>query len=423
MEIRDKENQFHSNPLIINDSNLTIFVGVNNSGKSTILRSICSGHEDHFLVSTDRLFINQERTLSKDSLSQNQQYFRQIKDADSDNIQKNIDILQELWNLNNNERKEIYKYYNEYFPDSIKEELENPQNKHSTPLLKMKGFPMSKQGSGARAILQILIKLFDKDINVICIDEPELGLEPKLQKFLFKSLKTKSQEKRIIIATHSHLFLDREQIENNYVCKRNRKGKIIINKIENEVEIRNKTFELLGNELKDFGLPERIIIVEGVSDKIFIDKVIALANKNYNLFFAECDNKIASATEAISQFLRFSEDLAPVYLKNIWIIGDFKQQRDIHLREWKRKLNDSHVKILSKNGIEHYYPKRIFKTIFQTDDINRILPNKKIKDPIKYKNISISKKELAEKVAVELAVDDLKDINNEVFDYIENTLP
>jgi predicted ATP-dependent endonuclease of OLD family len=239
-----------------------------------------------------------------------------------------------------------------------------------------------------------------------------------LQKFLFKALKRKSQEKRIIIATHSHLFLDREKIGNNYVCKRNRKNKIVINRIENEIEIRNKTFELLGNELKDFGLPERIIIVEGDSDKIFIDTILRLLKKNYNTFSAGCDNKITSATEAINQFLRFSKDLTPVYLKNIWVIADYKQQSDIHFREWRKKLGVDNVKILSKNGIEYYYPKRILKLIFETDDLTKIFPNKRIKDPIKYKNVSFSKKDLAEKVAEKLTVNDLENTNNEVFNYI-----
>src|SRR5262249_38269831 len=80
------------------------------------------------------------------------------------------------------------------------------------------------QGTGLRALFPILAALTNPDLRVILIDEPELSLEPRLQKVLRDVLVAASTEKTIVVATHSHLFLRRDEIEANQVVVRDGAG-------------------------------------------------------------------------------------------------------------------------------------------------------------------------------------------------------
>ena len=66
-------------------------------------------------------------------------------------------------------------------------------------------------GDGYINIFNIIDSLYDsKEDNIILIDEPEVSLHPDLQKKLFKLLLEYSRDKQIIISTHSPYFVDWE---------------------------------------------------------------------------------------------------------------------------------------------------------------------------------------------------------------------
>lgn len=425
MIINNIDEQFRENSIELDDSKLTIFVGENNSGKSTILRSIHRSRQDSYFVNVNRTVLTGEGSLNKDYLTNTGSYLSQLRSAPDDNVlNKNIQVLQDLFNLNNDDRKKIINYYNRHFPAKASVALENPENDASARLLTMNGYSITKQGSGARAVLEILVKLFDPTINVLCIDEPELALEPKLQKQLFLALKNVTTGKQIYIATHSHHFLDKENIGNNYRCKRNRKGKIFLEKHSSEVELRNTIFTLLGNSLKDIGLPDRLIIVEGVSDTKYIESLVNLAKKNkYSVLSADSDSKIKAAAEGISAYLRYVSDLAPVYKDRIRIIAD-AQINNTKVREWRVQLDDisgqkNRVKVLSSNGIEYYYPERILQKIFNTEDTREVIVDGYLRNnPNSYNDVCHSKNELADLVIAKLNLGDITE-DNEVISYIK----
>ena len=198
-------------------------------------------------------------------------------------------------------------------------------------LLKANGHSITQQGSGMRATIEIFVKLFDPKIKVLLIDEPELGLEPYLQRFLLEALKEKAApDKRIFIASHSHHFVDQEEIGNNYVCERNSDGKISLTQAANLKDI---IFRLLGNSLSSFLLPERVLILEGPSDFTFVEKALALAGKEgYAIHGSGGIGNISYATHSISQFLHFNEDRLPVYKDNIFVLVD-KPPKDVMVKE------------------------------------------------------------------------------------------
>ena len=81
--------------------------------------------------------------------------------------------------------------------------------------IEFRDFVVAVQGSGLRGALPILAALTNPDVDVVLIDEPELSLEPRLQKVLRDVLIDASEQKVIIVATHSHLFVRRDQIDAN----------------------------------------------------------------------------------------------------------------------------------------------------------------------------------------------------------------
>lgn len=285
--------------------------------------------------------------------------------------------------------------------------------------LKINGHSITKQGSGMRSTLEIFIKLFDPKIKVLCIDEPELGLEPYLQKYLFQAIKDKvSADKKIFLSTHSHHFLDYDEVGNNYVCKRNSGGKISTEQVD---DLKPVIFRLLGNTLSSLLLPENIIVLEGVSDTTILNKCLKLLNKpNYAIHNSGGDGSISYAVGAITQFLRFNNATNSIYINNVYVIAD--QAKDLFIREWQRLLPEPtrQLKVLPLNGIEHFYPERILQALFATTEPrNIIVQNYLAANPNEYSSVRLTKIQLAQKVAKNLTLDDLNDDNNELFVFLK----
>lgn len=419
MQITDRFSQFTEGGLNISDSNLIVLVGANNSGKTTVLRSICADRSSYF-VNTHRIRLTggdkaYDAVYKKNILA----YTDQLRNAADDNSDKQIQVLQDIFFLDDVKRQKVIDFYNQYFPSYMYAEREDTANSASPLQLKMHGFSLTKQGSGAKAILEILVKLLDDEIKILCIDEPELALEPRLQKSLFNAIKAGSTDKKIIIATHSHHFLDRENIENNYVCQRDDDEKIYLNPVTTQEDLNDQIFRLLGNDLGDLQLPEKVLIVEGPSDVDFIKKALFLLRKrSYVLFAAGGDARVPAAISAITSFIEFASGIGSVYKDRTWIIVD-KQGSDATIRRWKTSLGDnSRVKELPQNGIEYFYPVRILQEIFKTS-ASRDEIVKKFIDTGGFNGKQYSKIKLAQIVAEKLKASDLSELNNDLFIYLQ----
>jgi predicted ATP-dependent endonuclease of OLD family len=274
-----------------------------------------------------------------------------------------------------------------------------------------------------RATIEIFIKLFDSKIKVLCIDEPELGLEPYLQKFLLRALKEKAgPEKRVVLATHSHHFLDMESVSNNYLANRTSSGKIRLSEV---TDLKEVIFRLLGNTLSSFLLPEKVIILEGPSDFTFVKQVsILLGKEGYAFHGSGGIGNVTYATNSISQFLKFNEDNLSVYKERMFVIVD-KPTKDKIVREWKLLLDDdeqTRICVLPQNGIEYYYPEQILQQIFETTSSrDEVINGYLASSPASYNGIEISKTKLARKVAELLREEDLADERNELFQFLRQT--
>ncbi|HCW05779.1 MAG TPA: hypothetical protein DGG95_00235 [Cytophagales bacterium] len=422
MNIEDKENQFEISPIVVSDQkNFFVIVGANNSGKSTFLRCVQSTKfASSYMVNVNRTVLKGEGAIDKVYQGNYIPFVEESRRFTTDNSEKRTQALQDFFGLNDSDRQPIIEWYNKYFPNPIYEERENPENSASPMLLKVGGDSITKQGSGMRSTLEIFIKLFDPAIGVLCIDEPELGLEPLLQKHLFKAIKDKaSATKKIFIATHSHHFLDYEDESNNFICYRNSREKINIKPAD---DIKQIIFRLLGNTLSSMLLPEHIIVLEGTSDTTYLNKcLLILSKKGYSIHNSGSDTNIRYAVNSITQFLKFNKENLSVYRNKIYVIAD-KQMNDINIREWKKLLsNDSQLKVLPKNGIEYFYPERILQEIFNSQESREKIIDAFLKaNPNAFNEVRITKVQLAQRVSEIIQTSDLDDTTNELFNFLKN---
>ena len=424
MQIADKEAQFHTDPIVLPDSNFFVVVGGNNSGKSTLLRTIIKnqGKELSYLVNVNRTVLTGEGSTRKDYQNSYPSIIQRVMNQVDDNYQRATEPLQDFFNLKDKDRQPIIEWYNKYFPNPIIEEREDPENKASAMFLKINGFPITTQGSGVRATLEIFIKLFDPNIKILCIDEPELGLEPYLQKYLFSALKEKSSlDKNIILATHSHHFLDLENMDNNYICQRNSDNKIYLTKVD---DFKPVIFRLLGNTLSSFLLPEKVLVLEGSSDTTFINKCLTLLlKKGFAVHNSGGNGNINYAVNSITQFLTFHKNELPVYNNNVFVLAD-KPIKNTVVRQWEILLGDkTRLKVLTKDAIEHYYPEHILQDIFNTKEGREKIATEYLKNnPNGFNGKQVPKTILAKLLTEKITLADLDDTSNELFVFLK-TLP
>lgn len=141
-------------------------------------------------------------------------------------------------------------------------------------------YSISVEASGLINVISILAALYDDEVSVLLIDEPEVSLHPQLQAFVLKELKQiagdpiEQNKKLIIIATHSIDMLDIQNVNDlpNLVFFLD-DGSLPrqINPDAQELQS-NKIKELiprLGQAHKTAFFSKRPLLVEGISDSLF----------------------------------------------------------------------------------------------------------------------------------------------------------
>lgn len=84
--------------------------------------------------------------------------------------------------------------------------------------------PATRLSDGTLRYLSLLVALYNPySTNLICIEEPELGLHPDILPTLAEIFKEVSQEKQLIITTHSEILIDAlsDTPESVIVCENN----------------------------------------------------------------------------------------------------------------------------------------------------------------------------------------------------------
>jgi hypothetical protein len=130
----------------------------------------------------------------------------------------------------------------------------------------------STKAPAFRLAAVLLACLVDADHTTLIIDEPELGLSPEIQALLADFLYTEAQRREyfphlqsVIVATHSPLFLDRQNVTSNYFISRVEQV-ISIKQLATIQDLNSLQFLLLGNRFETLHLPSAFVLVEGLFD-------------------------------------------------------------------------------------------------------------------------------------------------------------
>ncbi|AYB34915.1 ATP-dependent nuclease [Chryseolinea soli] len=422
---------------------LTIFFGRNNSGKTSALVAACHIPRDDNDHAVDYIGVNRNFTVTsynyinenkadRKSIQKNNRRRRTQKD---DGYNQPFDWVEELSLQDREDRKKILDWMAAYFEPWLLEK-EHSGEYHVGNQLQANGMNPITQGTGARSVFPIIIQLFNPEVALLSIDEPELALEAGMQKILFKVIKEASQglggfpRKRIILATHSHLFLDRIAPTNNFqVSKKN--GTVEIKQLQDHKSIEYATYQLLGHTPADLFFPSNIIIVEGAIDQIFLTalhKHLLSAGrvKNEKIAFHFVDGIGNAATGSVAALQMFkTQSYSPVYKERICGIFDqpHNPAESKAIAEIKKYFNadaDRRFLVIERDAIEYYYPVKIINKLFNTKlsmetyqaaikvFLDSIPRNSNLGT---FMGETISKKQLVNKVVEAFTDDDLDDVN------------
>ncbi len=156
--------------------------------------------------------------------------------------------------------------------DNATATIEVPHNRE-TILVHMDGktLPLSSLGSGIQEVLILASTATVLSNHLVCIEEPEIHLNPLLQKKLVRYLASHT-ENQYIISTHSAALMDTPGAEIYHIQLQN--GCSVVHRVSSSGQ-RSAVCEDLGYHPSDLLQANCVIWVEGPSDRIYLKKWLA----------------------------------------------------------------------------------------------------------------------------------------------------
>jgi len=282
-------------------SDLNIFIGQNNCGKSNILDAIEIifnekkdksnlfypeadielklelDLEEINKYQTDKkinlVLKNQKRSINSKNLLEilNQKVKRLDEKAFSDYKQIRTDY-NSLYNYPSKLNK-FKKHLKLHFPKIVIDENAMDLKYENEGLYEGKRrVTMDYLGSGFGRIFTILLYIFHPDYQVVMINEPEIHLHPAIIKKLLWAMKN-SQEGQIFFTTHSPLFITSSTLHNVFrVSKEGKNTKVY--SLGKEKYSHDRLVQELNSENLEMFFADKVILVEGSSDLLLLRGLI-----------------------------------------------------------------------------------------------------------------------------------------------------
>jgi ABC-type branched-subunit amino acid transport system ATPase component len=393
--------EFHSDRA---DKPVTVLSGPNNSGKTLLLKQLFSLIEHGgYLISCSRF--SHVDVLNTRQLDENifggyyDSYIQNFYTAQQNSEENHLKLEQVITGLKKSQLDTLFSVCRELLGNEFSIKRTDPDRPFSSFYVDMDGQNLKYGSSGTRLLLTLLGTALDERVSILLIDEPELGLSPRIQAALAEFLCNEERRKalcphlrQVVVATHSHLFLDRKVISNNWVVTKT--GSVIsLRQVKSIGDFHQLQFNMLGNEFESIFLPSAIVIVEGDSDVSFIGKATKLhiPDRKVAIVRAGGDGEVQNKLNVLKE--TFGGIETSPYRDRLFVVLDKRHSARVS-RIQSQGVSRDNIVMWSQNGIEYLYPPELVAEVFRCDVAELGTCNFE-DDPIELNGIARSKKELA----------------------------
>lgn len=390
------------------DRRISILSGSNNCGKTVLLKLLFEKlGESSYFCGTNRFYEIEFLPVYTEDPKRIQNMRQNLQNELNEgrlNRDTNLMPFHEIFvQLTDGDRENVFKICSNLLGETVELGYASPGNSMSNTYLRVGGTMLSKCSSGSRLLINLVSLLFCKQFEYLLIDEPELGLTPRIQNalrnFMYSDAtaeKFLQHIKQIYIATHSHLFLNRNVIKNNFLLLRDDKV-VDVRQIKTFSEFQNLQFNQLGNTFEQLLLPAGFLFVEGKTDHKFVNRFAQLRfpDSRFNIIDSHGDGGVK---KKIHDLFRIVGDIAKSpYRERVVVVLDSKHSPTLPDDIEKMGLDKNCIITWDNNGIEYYYPLSILRSIFEDD--NMTVSDISIQDDVvSHNGIDKTKNQLCEEV-------------------------
>jgi AAA domain, putative AbiEii toxin, Type IV TA system len=384
----------------------TVLAGPNNSGKSLTLRWLKStlGRTSYF-VGTNRFYHVYHLSTGlrqANELDQFESNFQNQFRDDSQNHEQNVfDLGRILQGLKDIRRNQLFELCGELIGSKFSLQLVEPGNDLSPRYIDMDGQNLSVGSTGTRLLMTILGLCMDDRFSTILIDEPELGLSPRVQQALSNFFQDREQRatyfphlERVFVASHSSLFLSRSDMSSNYVVAKEGR-RIVLSRIQSIQDFHRLQFNLLGNSLEAMFFPSAIVVVEGKTDFAYLDRAVGLRMAGRRVTVIQSGGDVKKKVYALKEI--FGDFERSPFRARVFIVLDRVHQPGLADELVRMGIPAGQVVVWPKNGIEYYYPSAIMEGLFSASP-DQVSQPTIAGDRVSINGITKTKSELATEV-------------------------
>lgn len=345
---------------------LTVLCGPNNCGKSLILKQLYLRADEHaFLLAVGRFsHVDTLNTRPPEPERYRSMYWNHMQQSftrGQNQDESQVKLEQVIGGLPDTELDQLLELCSELIGEKFTIKHVEENRRLSPYYVDMNGQNLRVASTGTRVLMTLLGLAVDTRISSLYIDEPELGLGPKVQKALANLIYSPESRaknfphlKQVVVATHSHLFLDRRALSSNFNVQK-AENVLTMEQVTTVSAFHALQFRLLGNDLESLFLPSAIVFVEGDADIIYLSRVIALRLPNRAITVTPTGGegnvgyRINTLKDAFG-----SLEKSP-YQSRLFVVFDSrfstKKQKLVGMG-----VAPENVVVWSRNGIEYFYP-------------------------------------------------------------------